>query len=72
MTRSLAVLSGFACAVLAACAPQPTTGPQSAAGRECFHAGSVSSFHPISDEVVISRSALADITGCSCSAPAPE
>jgi hypothetical protein len=53
MTRSPALLSGFACIVLAACAPQPAAGPQSAAsGRECFHAGSVSSFHPISDEVV--------------------
>jgi hypothetical protein len=53
MTRSPALLSGFACIVLAACAPQPAAGPQSAAsGRECFHAGSVCSFHPFSDEVV--------------------
>jgi len=52
MTRLPAFLPVFGCAILAACAPQPAAGPQSAAGRECFHAGSVSSFHPISDEVV--------------------
>jgi hypothetical protein len=53
MTRSLVVLSGIASAVLSGCAPQPAAVPQSAAsGRECFYAGNVSSFHPISDEVV--------------------
>ena len=52
MTSSPAILAGFACLVLAGCTP-PAAGPQAAAsGRECFHAGSVSSFHPISDEIV--------------------
>ena len=45
MTRLPACLPVLGFAVLAACAPQPPAGPQSAAGRECFHAGSVSSFH---------------------------
>lgn len=54
MTKSLAISSAFACALLGGCAPQPGVAPQSAmsSGRQCFNARQASNFIAHGDDIV--------------------